>query len=98
MYLTETKCKMYVRFNCKWKKWGKKWVAKSAIKGGRGGVWRLVAKVLKIATFWALPLVFVFMKFPSQKWLKRAENYSKKTFVLGLESFSPPLRTKIVGI
>ena len=41
IFLTDTKCKIcfiYVRFNCKRKKWGKKkWVEYSAIKEGGGG-------------------------------------------------------------
>ena len=37
IFLTETKCKIrliYVRFNCKRKKWGKKWMEILSIKGG----------------------------------------------------------------
>ena len=40
IFLTETKCNIcfiYVGFNRKRKKWGKKWMEICAIKGGRGG-------------------------------------------------------------
>ena len=39
IFLTETKCKIriiYVRFNCKRKKWGKKWMEIMSIKRGNG--------------------------------------------------------------
>ena len=39
IFLTETKCKIrfrYVRFDSKRKKWGKKWIEISVIKGGWG--------------------------------------------------------------
>ena len=40
IFLTGTKCKIhfiYVGFNCKRKKWGKKCLEIMSIKGGRGG-------------------------------------------------------------
>ena len=39
IFLTETKCIIrfiYVRFNYERKKWGKRWMEKSAIRGGEG--------------------------------------------------------------
>ena len=48
IFLTEAKCKIrfiYVGFNCKRKKWGKKCLEIMTIKGG-GGVWRLMEKTI----------------------------------------------------
>ena len=47
IFLTETKCKIrfiYVGFNCKRQKWGKKCLEIMTIKGGGRGVWRLMEK------------------------------------------------------
>ena len=60
IFLTETKCKIRfidVWFNYKIKKYGKTWLEKSAIRGGGGGVWRLIANVMKHFHFSLIPSI-----------------------------------------
>ena len=85
IFFTETKCKIrfvYVRFNCKRKKWGKKWMEICAIEGGSDA---MANAILKFQFFLEYSLKLPYHRQCSKclfTWFNFAHNCTKHQLVL----------------